>query len=39
MQEDSPVGDKTTNKQKHGDEFDGIQDRWTKQVRAPLFSM
>ncbi|KAL9371261.1 hypothetical protein Peur_036401 [Populus x canadensis] len=26
MEEDSPVGDKTTNKQKHGDEFDGIQD-------------
>lgn len=27
MEEDSPVGDKTTNNQKHGDEFDGIQDR------------
>lgn len=26
MEEDSPVGDKTTNNQKHGDEFDGIQD-------------
>lgn len=27
MEEDSPVGDKTTSNQKHGDEFDGIQDR------------
>ncbi|KAJ6692257.1 hypothetical protein OIU79_014085 [Salix purpurea] len=27
MEEDSPVRDKKTNKQKHGDEFDGIRDR------------
>ncbi|KAJ6409353.1 hypothetical protein OIU84_008947 [Salix udensis] len=27
MEEDSPVRDKTTNKQKHGDDFDGIRDR------------
>ncbi|CAK7330473.1 unnamed protein product [Dovyalis caffra] len=26
MEEDSPVGDKITNKQIHGDEFDGIRD-------------